>query len=93
MEAPLAGPREKSVPLPDKETVCGLLDASSVTVILAVRLPAAVGLKVTLTVQFALAATLVPQVFVSEKSPPFAPVTAKPEIVSFTLPVFERVNT
>lgn len=64
----------------------------SVTVTLAVRLPAAVGLNVTLAVQFALEATPVPQVFVSEKSPLFAPVTARPEIVRFTLPVFEKVT-
>jgi hypothetical protein len=91
--APLAGAREKSVPLPDKETVCGLFDASSLTVRLAVRLPAPVGLNVTLTVQFALGATLVPQVFVSEKSPLFTPNIARLEIVNFTLPVFERLRT
>ena len=59
----------------------------------AVRVPVAVGLKVTLIVQFAPAATLVPQVFVCEKSPLFVPAIAMPEPlkVSVALPVFVSV--
>lgn len=55
---------EKSVPEPVRAAFCGLLAALSVTVTLAARLPVAVGLNVTLTVQFALAATLEPHVLV-----------------------------
>jgi hypothetical protein len=60
----------------------------------AVRLPVAVGLKVTLIVQFAPAATLAPQVFVCEKSPLFVPVMAIPEPlkVRVALPVFVKVT-
>jgi hypothetical protein len=52
------------VPVPDKPTVCGLLAALSVMVSDALRLPVAVGVKVTLIVQFAPAATLDPHAFV-----------------------------
>ena len=60
----------------------------SVTVTAPVRNPVAVGVKVTLIVHDALAARLVPQVLVSEKSP----VRATLEIVSATLLVLERVR-
>lgn len=58
------------------------------------RAPVAVGLKVTLIVQFAPAATLAPHVFVCEKSPLFVPVMVmpKPLKVSVALPVFVRVT-
>ena len=60
----------------------------------ALRLPVAVGVKVTLIVQFAPAATLAPQVLVCEKSPLFVPVIVMPEPlkVSVALPVFVRVT-
>lgn len=51
-------------------------------VTLADREPVAVGVNVTLTVQLAPAATLVPQVFVCAKSPGFVPVIEIPLIVS-----------
>jgi len=51
-------------PVPVRLAVCGLFVALSVTLSVAVRVPAAVGLKVTLIVQFAPAATLAPQLFV-----------------------------
>ena len=60
----------------------------SVTVMEPVREPVAVGVKVTLIVQDELAARLVPQVLVCEKSPPMAML----EIVSVALPVLERVR-
>ena len=60
----------------------------SVTVSEPVRDPTAVGVKVTLIVHEELAARLVPQVLVSEKSP----VRATLEIVSATLLVLERVR-
>jgi hypothetical protein len=52
-----------------------------------VLVPAAVGLKVTLRVQLALAARLEPQVLVWEKSP----LAAMLEIVSAALPLFVSV--
>jgi len=51
-------------PVPLRPTLCGLPAASSVIVIAPVRLPTAVGVNVTLIVQFPLAATDAPQVFV-----------------------------
>jgi len=54
-----------AVPVPVRLTVCGLPVASSVIVIVPGWLPVAVGVKVTLMVQFAAAATDVPQVLVS----------------------------
>jgi hypothetical protein len=55
-EDPEAGPIAKSganVPVPDKETACGLPSALSVIPRLAVGLPAAAGVKTTLIVQLA----------------------------------------
>jgi hypothetical protein len=54
----------KAVPLPVRVTVCGLLLALSVMVSVPGREPVAVGVKVTLTVQVAPAASDVPHVFV-----------------------------
>ena len=65
----LVGTKLTSVPVPVSDTVCGLPLALSATESEPVRVPVAVGLKVTLIVQLAPAATLVPQVLVSEKSP------------------------
>ena len=59
-----AGAVPAPVPVPVKLTVCGLLAALSVKVKVAARLPAIVGVKVTLTVQLPPAATDVPQVLV-----------------------------
>ena len=58
----------------------------------AVRVPVAVGLKVTLIVQLAPAATELPQVFVWAKSPALVPVTEMPLIVSAALPVLLNVT-
>ena len=52
------------VPVPESATVCGLPAAPSVIVIEAERLPVLEGVKVTLMVQLALAATVDPQLFV-----------------------------
>jgi hypothetical protein len=52
------------VPVPVSETDCGLPEALSATEIAAVRVPATVGVKVTLMVQFDPLATDVPQVLV-----------------------------
>ncbi len=61
---PCAAVTLKSVPAPERATVCGLPVALSVIVTIADRAPTAVGVKVTMIVQFAPAATLVPQAFV-----------------------------
>src|SRR5437667_6973514 len=57
------------VPLPVRFTVCGLLLASSAMVIVPVRVPVVVGVKVTLIVQFAPAANVAPQVLLCASSP------------------------
>jgi hypothetical protein len=64
------------VAVPVRLAVCGLLLALSVTVRVAVRVPLAVGLKVTLIAQLAPAARLEPQLLVSAKSPLLVPVMA-----------------
>ena len=52
------------VPVPESSTVCGLPAAPSVIVIEVERFPVLEGVKVTLMVQLALAATVDPQLFV-----------------------------
>jgi hypothetical protein len=54
----------------------------------AVRLPLAVGLKATLIVQLAPAATELPQVLVWAKSPALAPVIVRLAILSSPFPEF-----
>ena len=68
-----------AIPVPDTPEVWGLLLALSVTVSVALRDPAAAGVKVTLIVQFPPAATLDPQLLVCPKSPGLVPV--KPTLV------------
>jgi hypothetical protein len=62
-------------PVPERGTVCGLPAALSVNERLALRVPAAEGVKITLMVQLALGLKLEPQLLVSEKSAAFVPVT------------------
>jgi hypothetical protein len=80
--------KAKSSPVPVSVTVCGLPAALSVTVTLPVLIPVAVGSKVTLMVQLALAATLEPQVLVWEKSP----LTVILETLRAALPVLLSVT-
>jgi hypothetical protein len=65
----LVGDGEKlafgATPVPVRGTVCGLAEALSVTMTLAVRTPVALGVNITEMVQEPPATTLVPQVFVS----------------------------
>jgi hypothetical protein len=63
-------------PVPVRLMVCGLPVPSSVTVTAAVRVPSAVGVKVTEMIQLAPTASAVPQVLVCAKSLAFVPVTA-----------------
>lgn len=55
------------------------------------RAPAALGVNLTEIVQLLPVATLVPQLFVSLKSPASVPVTAMLVIDNIAVPVFERV--
>jgi len=80
-----------AAPVPVSGTVCGLPVALSPTETAALRAPVAVGLNVTLIVQFAFAASDAGHAFVSAKSPGFAPVSVTPEIVSAAVPEFVSV--
>ena len=71
------------VPVPVRETVCGLPAASSVTENVPLALPAALGVKVTLIVQELVAASVEPQLFVWAK-PALVEV---PEIESVAVPL------
>src|SRR5258708_4233899 len=75
-------------PIPVRLTDCGLPEALSVMLRVPVRLPDAVGVNVTLMVQFAPAATELPQVLVWAKSP----LAATPVRFSEALPVFASVT-
>ena len=81
-----------AVPVPDTPEVWGLLLALSVTVSVALRDPAAVGVKVTLIVQFPPAATLDPQLLVCPKSPGLVPVKAMLVMLNAVLVGLERVT-
>ncbi len=80
------------VPVPVRLTVWGLPMALSVMVTDAVRLPLAEGVKVTLIVQLPPAASELPQVVVSGKSPGLVPVTAALVMLKARLPLFVRVT-
>ncbi len=77
-----------AVPVPLNETLCGLPAASSVIVTEPMRVPVAVGVKLTLMVQLAPAAIDVPQLLLCEKSPP----TTMEEMFSVALPVLLSVT-
>jgi hypothetical protein len=84
-----------TVPVPVRLTDCWLLatfPALSVIVTEAVRVPDAVGVNVTLTVQLAPADTLVPQLFVSEKSALSTPVIAIEATARAAPPLFVNIT-
>ena len=81
-----------AVPVAEMLAVCGLLLASSVTVRVALRAPVAVGVKVTLMVQVAPAATLVPQLLLCPKSPLLVPVKVMPVMLNAVLWELVRVT-
>jgi hypothetical protein len=81
-----------AVPVPPRLTDCGLFPALSVICTLAVRLPVAVGEKVTDIVQLALMARLAGQLLVWAKSPALVPPTAIPLIDSAAVPVLVNVT-
>ena len=78
----------RSTPLPDSAALTAPLCELLVTVSEPARAPVVEGVKVTLIVQLAPAASGVLQLFVSAKSP----VIGKAEIVSGALPVFDSVT-
>ena|SRR5215831_16378281 len=81
-----------NTPTLPSETVCGLLGALSVKTSDAVRVPVALGVKVTLTMQLVPAVSDEPQLFVCEKSPLFVPPTPIVTVRGI-LPGFMSVTT
>ncbi len=77
-----------AIPVPARLTIGALPEVLLFTVRAPVRLPRAVGAKAMLIEHVAPAARLLPQLFVSLKSP----VTLKPEIWRASVPVFERLT-
>jgi hypothetical protein len=73
--------------------VCGLPLALSEIVTVALRVPIAIGVKVTLIVQLAPTATELPHVLVCAKSPALAPVMAMLLMLNVVLPVLLNVAT
>ena len=84
-------PTTGAVPVPVRLTVCVAGLALSVMVKEPLFEPLAVGVKVTLRVQLALAARLAPQVLVWEKSPLFVPAMVTLVMLSVALPVLVSV--
>ncbi len=79
-------------PVPARLTCCGLPVALSVMFMAAERFPIAVGVNVTLKVQLAPTATVVPQSLVCAKSPGFRPLMTIPVMDNGEPPVFVRVK-
>jgi hypothetical protein len=79
------------MPVPLTLTVCGLRETLSVTVTSAVRVPVAVGRKVTVIVQLAPAAIVDPQFVVCEKSEGFVPASVMLEMSKLELPTFVTI--
>ena len=80
------------VPVPERPIVWGLLLALSVMLTEAVSLPLAVGVKVTLIVQLAPAATEVPHVLVWAKALALVAVIARLVMLNVPLPLLVRVT-
>jgi hypothetical protein len=81
-----------AVPVPERPTVWGLPVALSVMATLAVRLPVAEGLKVTLMLQLALAARLAGQVLVWLKSLALVPVSPMLLMLRDAVPLLVKVT-
>jgi len=77
---------------PESDMTCGLSGASSVSTMLAVRVPEAVGVKVVVIVQSALGASVVPQSLDDEKSPILVPASAILAMWSVARPVLVMVT-
>jgi hypothetical protein len=78
-------------PVPFNVTDCGELGALSENKRLVVRGPAAIGVKVTVTVHFAPTARVEEQVLLKLKSPGFAPLSVMEEKVMGSAPMLLRV--
>src|SRR5882724_10534346 len=76
-------------PVPFRVTICGLFGALSVNDNVPLRAPFLVGVKVTLTAQFAPAATVAPQVLLEIWKSPLAVIL---EMFSVALPTFVSVT-
>ncbi len=81
-----------ATPVPLSEIVCGLVGSESLIVTAAARSPMALGLKLTLMVQFEPAVRVWPQVVDSIKSPGFSPASIILFIASPTPPVLASVT-
>jgi len=78
-----------ATPTPESAAECGLPAALSETVRDAARTPATEGVKVTLNVQLAPAASAAGQLFVCEKSTAFGPEIETPVMLSVAVPVLK----
>jgi hypothetical protein len=86
-EAPALG----AVPVPESAIAWGLPEAESATVTAAVRIPVALGLKITLIAQLLPAARELPQLLVWVKSLAFEPESAMLEMLKAALPELVKV--
>jgi hypothetical protein len=82
----------EEIAVPERLEVCGLLASESEMLSVAVRLPAAVGVKVTKIWQLALLASVVPHEVVLLKSPALAPVNEIATPVTVTPVLFVSVK-
>ena len=89
---PVPPPPPALAPVPARATDCGLPVALSVKVSVALKDPLAAGVKVTLILQLAPAATLDPQLFVSAKSLGFVPAIEIAVILKAALPELLNVT-
>jgi hypothetical protein len=93
LDPPLGITIWKSMPVPKRLMLCGLSPALSLIVRDAVLDPPAVGVNVTLTVQFAAGRTVGPQVVADwAKSPLFVPVKNIELMFNVSLPLFVTVT-
>jgi len=83
---------DTAVPVPVRLTVCGLPAALSLTARVALLVPAAVGVNLTLMVQLEPAASVAPHVVVRVKSPLFPPVMVMLLMESVAVPVSRKVT-
>lgn len=81
-----------ATPVPLRETLWGLPPPLSLMFRVAVRVPNAVGLNVTLMLQLAPATNEVPQVWVCAKFPAFVPVIPMPMMLKVVVPTFVKVT-
>ena len=81
------------VPVPDSARICGLVRAESLIVKVPVRVPVAIGEKITLIVQFAPIASFLGQVLVSAKSFGSAPLIVMLVIFSGVAPGLVSVTS